>query len=81
MRQAADASVAEQLTIAPACAGVIAATTAAERSGFDTFHVVNPHYTDGVSLDRIVDWVESAGYPVSPPLLPPMQGTLGEQKQ
>lgn len=46
---------------------MIAATTAAERSGFDTFHVVNPHYTDGVSLDRIVDWVESAGYPVSHP--------------
>lgn len=47
------------------CAGVIAATTANERTGFDTYHVVNPHWTDGVSLDRIVDWVESAGYPVS----------------
>ncbi|BDA50881.1 Carboxylic acid reductase [Coccomyxa sp. Obi] len=45
--------------------GVIAATTANERTGFDTYHVVNPHWTDGVSLDRIVDWVESAGYPVS----------------
>ncbi len=46
-------------------AGVISATTAAERSGFDTYHVVNPHWSDGVSLDRIVDWAESAGYPVS----------------
>lgn len=56
------------------CAGVIAATTAAERSGFDTYHVVNPHWNDGISLDRIVDWVESAGYPVS---LPPLhQSTL-----
>jgi thioester reductase-like protein len=46
-------------------AGVIAATTAAERSGFSNYHVVNPHWNDGISLDRIVDWVESAGYKVS----------------
>jgi thioester reductase-like protein len=47
-------------------AGVIAATAAAERSGFDTYHVVNPHWNDGVSLDKIADWVESAaGFSVS----------------
>jgi fatty acid CoA ligase FadD9 len=45
-------------------AGVIAATASAERNGFGTYHVVNPHWDDGISLDRIVDWVASAGYPV-----------------
>lgn len=44
--------------------GVIAATASAERGGFGTYHVVNPHWHDGVSLDRIVDWVQSAGYKV-----------------
>ena len=44
--------------------GVIAATASAERAGFGTYHVVNPHWQDGVSLDRIVDWVQSAGYKV-----------------
>jgi fatty acid CoA ligase FadD9 len=29
-----------------------------------TYHVVNPYRDDGASLDRIVDWVVSAGYPL-----------------
>lgn len=45
-------------------AAVIAAATAAERASFGTYHVINPHYNDGTSLDTIVDWVQSAGYPV-----------------
>ena len=44
--------------------GVIAATAATEREGFNTYHVVNPHRQDGVSLDRIMDWVQSAGFKV-----------------
>ncbi len=31
---------------------------------YETFHVVNPHHEDGISLDVIVSWVESAGYAV-----------------
>jgi len=27
------------------------------RSGFDAYHVVNPHWDDGVSLDAIVTWL------------------------
>lgn len=30
-----------------------------------TYHVVNHHLEDGVSLDKIVDWIESAGYGVT----------------
>ena len=30
------------------------------RSGFDAYHVVNPHWDDGVSLDAIVGWVAEA---------------------
>jgi fatty acid CoA ligase FadD9 len=33
-------------------------------SGIETFHVVNPHEDDGISLDTIVDWIEDAGYPI-----------------
>jgi fatty acid CoA ligase FadD9 len=29
-----------------------------------TFHVVNHHHDDGLSLDAFVDWIEGAGYPV-----------------
>jgi fatty acid CoA ligase FadD9 len=32
--------------------------------GYRTFHVVNYHNDDGVSLDTISDWVRSAGYPL-----------------
>src|SRR5262249_18342877 len=31
---------------------------------FATYHVTNPYYGDGISLDVIVDWVQSDGYPV-----------------
>jgi fatty acid CoA ligase FadD9 len=33
------------------------------QGGYETFHVVNPHH-DGISLDVIVHWVTTAGYPV-----------------
>ncbi len=29
---------------------------------YETFHIVNPHWDDGISLDVIVSWVKSAGY-------------------
>ena len=45
-------------------AGVIAGTVTRERSGVATYHVVNPHYSDGVSLDSIVSWLASAGIEV-----------------
>jgi len=44
--------------------GVIAATVAHERSGFANYHVVNPHYSDGISLDTIVAWLASTGIKV-----------------
>ena len=34
------------------------------RAAHATYHVVNPYYQDGISLDVIVDWVNAAGYPV-----------------
>ena len=30
------------------------------RSGLGLFHVVNPHWDDGVSLDAIVGWLAEA---------------------
>jgi len=35
----------------------------AVRATYDTYHVVNPHQDDGISLDVIVHWVKTAGYP------------------
>lgn len=32
--------------------------------GFETFHVMNP-YDDGIGLDEYVDWLISAGYPIT----------------
>ena len=32
--------------------------------GIRTFHVLNHHVDDGMSLDQFVDWIEEAGYPV-----------------
>lgn len=53
-----------------------------ERSGFDTYHVVNDHWHDGISLDRVVDWISTAGIQVSAPpaarLCPPCLPALGE---
>jgi fatty acid CoA ligase FadD9 len=31
---------------------------------FGSYNVVNVHHDDGISLDRIVDWIGTAGYPV-----------------
>jgi fatty acid CoA ligase FadD9 len=42
----------------------IAAVALATREGFATYHVVDGHRDDGVSLDTFVDWVERAGYAV-----------------
>lgn len=33
-------------------------------SGYHTFNTENYHHNDGISLDKIVDWIESAGYPI-----------------
>lgn len=35
-----------------------------EEEGCRLFHVVNPHMDDGASLDDVVTWIKSAGYPV-----------------
>lgn len=35
------------------------------RPGYTTYHVVNARWDDGVSLDTLVEWVASAGYPVT----------------
>jgi fatty acid CoA ligase FadD9 len=43
----------------------IAAIGAAPRPGYTTFHVVNAQWDDGVSLDTLVDWIATAGYPVT----------------
>jgi fatty acid CoA ligase FadD9 len=33
-------------------------------SRYATYHVVNPYHDDGISLDVIVHWVKTGGYPV-----------------
>ncbi|WP_284256232.1 carboxylic acid reductase [Acidocella aquatica] len=33
-------------------------------SGFFSYNLINVHHGDGLSLDTVVDWVESAGYTV-----------------
>ena len=35
----------------------IAGVLSHHRSGFDAYHMVNPHWDDGVSLDTIVGWL------------------------
>jgi fatty acid CoA ligase FadD9 len=42
----------------------IAAIALATRDGYATYHVVDGHLDDGVSLDTFVDWLQRAGYPV-----------------
>src|SRR5262249_38308348 len=32
--------------------------------GFRTFNTISAHLDDGISLDTITDWVESAGHPI-----------------
>jgi fatty acid CoA ligase FadD9 len=43
-------------------AGAIAAISAGTYQRYSTYHVSNVHWDDGISLDTIVDWVESDGY-------------------
>jgi fatty acid CoA ligase FadD9 len=45
-------------------AGAIATIASRRTLGYATYHVVNPHWDDGVSLDVMVDWLEAAGYPL-----------------
>ncbi|WP_438010805.1 thioester reductase domain-containing protein [Sorangium sp. So ce321] len=35
------------------------------RASYETYHVVNPHWDDGVSLDSFVGWAQSMGYPIA----------------
>lgn len=41
-------------------AGGIAGVLSHHRSGIGAYHVVNPHWGDGVSLDAIISWVAEA---------------------
>ncbi|KQY04077.1 oxidoreductase [Mycobacterium sp. Root135] len=38
-------------------------TISAHVTGFETFHVMNPH-DDGISMDTFVDWLVEAGHPI-----------------
>jgi fatty acid CoA ligase FadD9 len=42
----------------------IAAVALATRDGYATYHVVDGHVDDGISIDTFVDWIQRAGYPV-----------------
>jgi fatty acid CoA ligase FadD9 len=44
-------------------AGAVAAVGAQPDDRISTFNMIN-HHADGISLDTIVDWVETAGYPL-----------------
>ena len=45
-------------------AAAMVALSSAGQEGQATFQVSNPHWDDGVSLDTLMDWVASAGYPL-----------------
>ncbi|MDR3673042.1 MAG: thioester reductase domain-containing protein [Holophaga sp.] len=45
-------------------AAAMAALSSAHQEGLATFQVSNAHWDDGVSLDTLIDWVETAGYPL-----------------
>ncbi len=45
-------------------ASAIAGISAEPHREIRTFHVLNYHEHDGVSLDTFVDWIEAAGHPV-----------------
>ena len=49
--------------IAEAISTLGAAVARESKSGFETYHVMNP-YDDGIGLDEFVDWLIEAGYPV-----------------
>ena len=42
----------------------IAAVALATNAGFATYHLVDGHVDDGISLDTFVDWIQRAGYPL-----------------
>jgi fatty acid CoA ligase FadD9 len=45
-------------------AAAIVGIGAKSQRGVRTFHVINHHVDEGMSLDQFVDWIEQAGYPV-----------------
>jgi fatty acid CoA ligase FadD9 len=45
-------------------AGVIAGIACDAERGLRTFHVLNYHSDDGLSLDTFVDWIQAAGYAI-----------------
>jgi fatty acid CoA ligase FadD9 len=45
-------------------AGAMIGIGARGQPGIHTYNVVNHHHDDGISLDSVVDWIESAGYAV-----------------
>jgi len=45
-------------------AAAMAALSSAGGEGLATYQVSNVHWDDGVSLDTLIDWVATAGYPV-----------------
>jgi fatty acid CoA ligase FadD9 len=45
-------------------AAAVAGIGAEAHRDIKTFHVLNHHEDDGISLDSFVDWIEAAGYPV-----------------
>ncbi len=45
-------------------AAAMGALSSAHGVGHATYQVSNANWDDGVSLDTLIDWVESAGYPI-----------------
>ena len=45
-------------------AAAIVGSSSKSHREINTYNVLNHHSDDGVSLDTVVDWIESAGYPV-----------------
>jgi fatty acid CoA ligase FadD9 len=45
-------------------AAVMVLMSSAEREGYATYQVSNANWDDGISLDTLIDWVASAGYPI-----------------
>jgi fatty acid CoA ligase FadD9 len=43
----------------------IAAVALATSAGYATYHTVDGHFGDGISLDTFVDWIQGAGYPLN----------------
>jgi fatty acid CoA ligase FadD9 len=50
--------------VARSMAAPIVRRRLADEPTYETFHVDNPHYEDGISLDVIVAWIRSGGYRV-----------------